>query len=45
MHTIEKLYLGLVSGVTTITMEDVNNLRLAAGYAPIWTRGQDSGEA
>ena len=43
--TVEKLALALVSGDTTITLDDVNRLRLAAGYAPIRTRGQDSGEA
>ena len=38
--TVEKLCLALVSGSTTVPIDDVNRLRLAAGYAPLRTRGQ-----
>ena len=37
---VEKVYLGLVSGSNRVTMDDVNRLLLAEGYAPIRTRGQ-----
>ena len=43
--TVEKLCLALVSGSTTVTIDDVNRLRLAAGYAPIRTRGASAWEA
>ena len=43
--TVEKLCLALVSGCSKITLDDVNSLYLAAGYAPMQKRGKGVGDS
>ena len=42
--TVMKLGFALVAGCSEVTMDDVNALLLAAGYAPIRTRGERGSE-
>ena len=42
---VAKLSLALAAGCSKITLDDINRLRFAAGYAPLQTRGEANWES